>query len=130
MCPLRCQGALVVVPNHALRRMVQVLAPSNRSGHRIAERAHSTILSHDDAAGGIFPALRRARSSLKRPASEAHVTGADAVPACINLSSRRLEGKFLLLATLEADHTVRMLSSCTAALTKSLASPALRLAAD
>jgi len=71
------------VPNHTLRRMVEVLAPADR-GQPPAERACSTVLTHDDAAGGIVPALRRARSSLKRPSSEAHVPGAPAVScACV-----------------------------------------------
>ena len=64
VCPLRCPGALVVVPNHTLRRMVEVLAPGR--SHALVERTQSTILTHDDAVAGIVPALRRARSSLKR----------------------------------------------------------------
>jgi hypothetical protein len=66
---LRCPGALVVVPNLTLRRMVEVLAPARNQA--LAERAQSTILAHDDAATGIVPALRRARSSLKRHSAEA-----------------------------------------------------------
>ena len=88
VCPLRCQGALTVVPNHTLRRMVEVLAPADR-GQPPAERAYSTILTHDDAAGGIVPALRRARSSLKRPASGAHIPGA---PSALRVRVLRMSG--------------------------------------
>ena len=74
VCPLRCPGALVVVPNLTLRRMVEVLAPARSQA--LAERAHSSILPHDVAADGIVPALRRARSSLKRHSAEADHSGA------------------------------------------------------